>query len=1110
MNLRTVESITNVLKENTDLKASLDFKSVYNNAVGVLSEMEKEFNRDRNDLKDRFDQNFNSENPNNEFELATKNLRNKIENAKDITDLAQYLLEVRQQTEANLKKEEAIQQKISVVDTELKEGRSLDLPELEAGQGLVKNKKVYAEIKRIDKKGIYLRNTTADRLPLIKSGYCSPEELQDKLKRYKLKITKEASLDGEALPTKREVFEKQKQRLTLNLLQSQLNSKIDIRLKDPEFKKNWQMLSILNKHREELSQKIDALIRNDYLPWVKNMNNDNGFRSVFGLVWNKDIEDYGRFAVGFKGKLIKGAENSNPETFWKEHDYFVQNYPQKEELFNIAKNYACVQKALENIQNREAIDRGIDSQNDQVVHTLTEWNKNKQENLTLQDGISSKIDYVRNTYGKDNIEEAGMVQFALTQEYLNHSVDGESFNRLKNGQRSLMATINSLILAGEIEGVSLPIVSSEDLNTRLYRQIYQNPKALAKINYVLGNRFLRNDKNINLDSIYKIEYQPLQEKIKQEVMRLKNIEKDSEIGLTQNKLVENRELFEDIHSSAKWKNFWRGSGEFMTQIFDDPSTYAMVAVGAMTGGVGAGVLRGTQISSQAMRFILSSGIDAAMWHTGMNVFYEVAGRKEETTWDAGSYLNSWAMFMGMKGVGMRAKTRMKPLMEKIESGALFGWKKTSRLILEGVRSKGEGVLVLSGLAGIENYFSKDGFEADKFVQSLQRNYQFLVAMSFIHGVLGKFGKVNRFKKRVDRYNREFERKPTDENLQKLLKAHMDFSQEMHKVMENEYYSGEKSEKPKIINDNVLQNVAEKNNVPKEYRSPEHFLINPSWLPKEYYDFLVESMRINNKNVNIFDFKRFSEILEKSKILFLGIDHGSIVTHEYIANLLSQIKSNKKPVLAIEYPPDMQANIDLFIRKGKFREEDNPLLYEKIYEELRSKRKHDISDELKGTIFDEIPEFIDILPVLIEARKNNLEVIAIDKHFRDIDNLAVGERDKGMMEELSKKIQDDNPIVFIGGMDHCFYKEYVFEGISNNSLANLARKRFGDKVSSLMLENYDHLKKYAKDNQVPDSVLFGVVKKIGKGNPIILKVNNNLFFNKKITKLIESDYWVSIL
>ncbi len=296
-------------------------------------------------------------------------------------------------------------------------------------------------------------------------------------------------------------------------------------------------------------------------------------------------------------------------------------------------------------------------------------------------------------------------------------------------------------------------------------------------------------------------------------------------------------------------------------------------------------------------------------------------------------------------------------------------------------------------------------------------------------------------------------------------------------------------------------------------SLEEALVGTHFYPEQVYQEAQKGLAINEAKI-VDDFEtRFAEIQQDSRMTFLGLNHGSSVSHEKSAELLSHVRDKRKTVVAVEYPPDMQPSIDLFLATGKFRAADNPALYEKIYAWMRKEKEDGIPTELHGTIFDELPEFIDVLPILERARKEGIRVVAFDKHFREFDTLSENQRDEGMMEVLESKTNADDRVVCIIGGNHASYRTYTLDGTSNVPVASLAKQRWGEKVKSFYLENHRDYEKYEMAGQHASSVLFECMKDRVKDRPnknVMLNIDEQTFPEyPELSNVIASEYYVPI-
>lgn len=313
--------------------------------------------------------------------------------------------------------------------------------------------------------------------------------------------------------------------------------------------------------------------------------------------------------------------------------------------------------------------------------------------------------------------------------------------------------------------------------------------------------------------------------------------------------------------------------------------------------------------------------------------------------------------------------------------------------------------------------------------------------------------------------------------------------------------------------NILENKKNKSNFKD--------LINGGFHDILEHKKLLEEININPDSV-VRDLNGcVKNTFESSKVVFFGIDHASSISHERISKYLLNLPKNKKVNLFTEYSPSIQENINNFLNKGKFIDSDNPDLYKKIYEDMKT-GSFNTPDNLKGTFLDDHYSLTQIIPILEKAKELNLNVCAGDKYHNESinDDGYLLMRDDGMLEYLKESVENYDLTIVIAGINHILNSEYDLEigeyphkAIKKvSALGKKAKELLGeDKVKTFYLENQLHNKKYAFENQTVGSALFDKFKNDYDTEEVGLEIKDNCINGvDNIKKEFPVDYYIPVL
>lgn len=301
------------------------------------------------------------------------------------------------------------------------------------------------------------------------------------------------------------------------------------------------------------------------------------------------------------------------------------------------------------------------------------------------------------------------------------------------------------------------------------------------------------------------------------------------------------------------------------------------------------------------------------------------------------------------------------------------------------------------------------------------------------------------------------------------------------------------------------------------------LIETGFINKERQSSLVEKISINPDFVVRDIKKEIPPIVEKSKIVFFGIDHASSISHLKISEFLSVLPKNRRIGVFVEYPPSIQENIDEFLKTGNFLKSDDNTLYQKIYDYVKDGGlSRELPEYLTGTFFDSRPALIEMFPVLEKAKELNLNIIAGDEYHDSSveDDSEMLKRDESMFKILKASVEEFETTIVVVGANHSLNSDYELEVGSYPyktkekipSVAKLSKEYWGDsEVVNFYLENQLHNNRYAESQQVVSSALFEAMKKFaGDGQNVGLKIQEGSI--DKISALSEqigADYYVPV-
>jgi hypothetical protein len=282
----------------------------------------------------------------------------------------------------------------------------------------------------------------------------------------------------------------------------------------------------------------------------------------------------------------------------------------------------------------------------------------------------------------------------------------------------------------------------------------------------------------------------------------------------------------------------------------------------------------------------------------------------------------------------------------------------------------------------------------------------------------------------------------------------------------------------------ILDLAKKCSVPESFLKPEIYLFNSLHVKHEFHDALVDVTPVEASG--LLDKQQLQEDLQQSfeenDISFLGIDHNSFRSHEFVAQMLSKVEGQFS--IAVEYPLEFQKYIDFFLQTGKFRDGDNQSLYSKIYKTVQRTFKNiEIPEDLTGTIFDEIPHLIQIYPILLVARAKATEVFSFDP-------LNEAEHRTPQSEQMMKNQltnHSEQHIFVVVGAEHTLKGEYTDEGEPLTSLRVLCEQD-QMKVKSYYFDSYQDFHLDWMEDQVTETVMHAaVIKKadnMGKNDRLI--------------------------
>ncbi len=219
--------------------------------------------------------------------------------------------------------------------------------------------------------------------------------------------------------------------------------------------------------------------------------------------------------------------------------------------------------------------------------------------------------------------------------------------------------------------------------------------------------------------------------LEREVGRLEALEKSGSLAPLQKALGEADEKLAALEKAVEPGLFQRtlaGVG----QVLDSPETWAMVAVGFATSGVGARAVLGERAVSFSTlakawrdgnaaaplvgRFAAGQAADAVVFQTAMNGFNHLRGKPERAGWRASDYARSIVLFETLGFVGAKAAARA-PAATKLGRAGAAG------------RRFAEEAGALT-LVGVGEKLLREG-SLDGAAEHLEDNLQFLAAMRLV-------------------------------------------------------------------------------------------------------------------------------------------------------------------------------------------------------------------------------------------------------------------------------------------------------------------------------------------------------------------------------------------
>jgi SpoVK/Ycf46/Vps4 family AAA+-type ATPase len=464
--------------------------------------------------------------------------------------------------------------------------------------------------------------------------------------------------------------------------------------------------------------------------------------------------------------------------------------PQRARIQALQKQLQALDVALKGISEGKPLEESVlkETRNLQVDEMLRAKKQGKP--LSAQQVLSGRLEFLKRDVAEKNGPSGAQNYQATVLPYLvQANKAGESIQGLPGGKPSVAGVLNQLIAGGAIANDGKLVTSAASLAqvreslgavfANAFGTVGKSGAATLKLFAQLleltgiGPNATFAEKSIAITGM-----------LQKEESRLTALDSKEPLAGLKGTVVEAQKQMEALNKVA-------GPGFLKSalNILDAPSTWGMLAVGALTDGLGAAALgrsavgvgelaqlasAGTLSARAVGMFALGTVVDGAAFHTGMNLFNIARGKSEEATWGAGDYAATVLMFQTLGAVKANALVRDATGMGKVAATALNGTSAQVAAKVGGAvaatRLLAEETAALSLLAGGEA--AMRGGDIPKAAELLKENFTFLVTMRMLHLAKGlipgtadaKMKATAKLEDTVRTAQRAFEAEPTDANL----------------------------------------------------------------------------------------------------------------------------------------------------------------------------------------------------------------------------------------------------------------------------------------------------------------------------------------------------------